>query len=280
MRPILRSTPLQLLAILSVAAIVLAYAIRAGIENPRWYAFATFAFAAPTLVALFAASRWSERAHAKEMDELTTERFNKSVAFVAATTIDTMAVLLSGGDGSSPTTGLIILGVAAAWVLLWSPRALRQVGIRTSVVIQRDPSVVFAFISDFENEPRYLPGMEVEKITSGPIRSGTQFRSRFQMPNGITFEGIEEIVDFEPPTRLTSRVASGLRPNVDVITIEPVSNGTMLKYRFETELTFPNAIIGLGLLRWLTNIELWNRRRAAWARVKQILESGQPSTSL
>jgi len=198
--------------------------------------------------------------------------------YVAVTTTDLLAVLFAGA--ASPKVGLIILGVAAAWVLLWSPRALRQVGIRTKVVIQRDPSVVFAFISDFENEPKYLPGMEVEKITTGPIRSGTQFRSRFQMPNGITFEGIEEIVDFEPPTRLTSRVASGLRPNVDVITIEPVSNGTLLKYRFETELTYPNAIIGLGLLRWLTNIELWNRRRAAWARVKQILESGQPSTSL
>jgi len=28
------------------------------------------------------------------------------------------------------------------------------------------------------------------------------------------------------------------------------------------------------------SIELWNRRRAAWARVKQILESGQSSASL
>jgi uncharacterized protein YndB with AHSA1/START domain len=278
MRSILRSTPLHLLAILAVAAITIGYAIRTGVTDPKWYSSVSVVFGVPVIVAVFMGSRWNVKAEAKQLDEGSIERFTLAQAYFAVTTTDLLAVLFAGA--ASPKVGLIILGVAAAWVLLWSPRALRQVGIRTKVVIQRDPSVVFAFISDFENEPKYLPGMEVEKITTGPIRSGTQFRSRLQMPNGTTFEGIEEIVDFEPPTRLTSRVASGLRPNVDVITIEPVSNGTLLKYRFETELTYPNAIIGLGLLRWLTNIELWNRRRAAWARVKQILESGQPSTSL
>jgi uncharacterized protein YndB with AHSA1/START domain len=273
MQRLVRSTPLQLLAILAVAAIPIAYAMRTPIPNPKWYAYATFVFAVPAIVALFVASRGNARAQAKQIDEMAVERFNKSVAFASVTAIDTMAVLLSGASGSSPRTGLIILGVAAAWVLLWSPRALRQVGIRTSVVIQRDASVVFAFISDFENEPLYIPGIEVEKITSGPVRSGTQFRSRMHLPNGGTFEGVEEIVDYEPPTRLTSRVSSGLRPNFDITTFDPVERGTRLRHRFDTELTYPSAVIGMGLLRWITAIEMWSRRRAAWARVKQILES-------
>ncbi len=278
MRSILRSTPLQLLAILAVAAITIGYATRTGVTDPKWYSLASFVFAVPVFVAVFVASRWDVKAEAKQLDEAATERFSQALAYLAVTTTDMLAVLFAGI--ASPKVGLTILGVAAAWILLWSPRALRQVVIRTGVVIQRDSSVVFAFISDFENEPKYLPGMEVQKITSGPIRSGTQFRSRFHMPNGTTFEGIEEIVDYEPPTRLTSRVATALRPNVDVVTFEPVTQGTLLKYRFETEVTYPSAIMGMGPLRWLTSIELWNRRRAAWARVKRILESGQSSASL
>jgi hypothetical protein len=54
----------------------------------------------------------------------------------------------------------------------------------------------------------------------------------------------------------------------------------LLKYRFDFELSYASAFIGMGLLRWLASIELRNRRRAAWARVKQILESGQSSASL
>jgi uncharacterized protein YndB with AHSA1/START domain len=270
--------PLQLLAILAVAAITIGYAVRTGVTDPKWYSYASFVFAVPVFVAVFVASRRNVKAEAKQLDEAATERSSQALAYLAVTTTDMLAVLFAGA--ASPKVGLTILGVAAAWILLWSPSAVRRVGIRTKVVIQRDASVVFAFISDFENESKYLPRMEVQKITSGPIRSGTQFRSRFQMPNGTTFEGIEEIVDFEPPTRLTSRVASGLRPNVDVITIEPVTNGTLLKYRFDFELSYASAFIGMGLLRWLASIELWNRRRAAWARVKQILESAQSSASL
>ena len=249
MQRFVRSTPLQLLAILAPGAIAIGYAIRSGITNQQWYVYASFVLAVPMFVAVFAATRRYSNAQAKEMDELAIERFIKAVAFLVVATVDMLAVLFAGA--ASPKVGLIIIGAAVAWILLWSPRTLRRVRARTSVVIQRDPSVVFAFISDFENEPQYIPGIEVKKLTSGPVRSGTQFRSRMETPGGSSFEGTKEIVDYEPPTRLTSRVSSGRRPNFNAMTFNPVERGTLLTHRFDTELTYPSAIIGQAAVGWL-----------------------------
>jgi uncharacterized protein YndB with AHSA1/START domain len=275
MQRLARSTPLQLLALLAPATIAIGYATRSGITDQQWYVYASFVLAVPVFVAVVVATRRYPNAQAKEMDELAIERFIKAQAFVVVTIVDMLAVLFAGA--ASPKVALIILAAAAAWILVWSPRTLRRIRTRTSVVIQRDPSVVFAFVSDFENEPQYIPGIEVKKLTSGPVQSGSQFRSRMETPGGSSFEGTEEIVDYEPPTRLTSRVSSGRRPNFDVMTFDPVERGTLLTHRFDTELTYPSAIIGQAAVGWLAMLEMRSRRKGYWARLKQILESG-PAT--
>ena len=182
-------------------------------------------------------------------------------------------VLVTRGSESA----LVLSGVAMLWALLWMPRAMRQVGIRTSVVINRDPATVFAFVSDMRNSPAYFPEIEsVEQVTPGSIGPGTQFRTRVRTPNGV-FEGVEEIVDYEWASRLTSRVASGLRPNLEVLTFEPVQAATKLSHRFDSELSYGLAFFGQVLTKFALRREMVARRNAAWARLKNFLES-TPST--
>lgn len=145
---------------------------------------------------------------------------------------------------SRSESALVLSGVVLLWALLWMPRAMRQVGIRTSVVINREPATVFSFVSDLRNAPAYFPEIEsVEKITPGSIGPGTQFRSSVRTPNGA-FQGVEEIVDYEWASRLTSRVASGLRPNLEVLTFESVQSATKLSHRFDSELGYGAALFG------------------------------------
>ena len=268
---------LQLLAILAVPAALVWFAKGNG-WSLRWYTVATLLFALPTLLAFFRTQDLLTKARADKLDEQANERFMTSLAYTTVLTAGMVG--LTFAESTSPVWGPIVIGVEALWILLWWPLLLRRVGVRTSVVIHRDPSVVFAFVSDFQNAPRYIPQIEsVEKLTDGPIRSGTQFGTRTRMSSQV-FEGVEEIVDYEPPTRLTSRVSSAQRPNLEVLTFEPVQPGTLLKHHFESQLSYPSALMGQGLFRWPMTIQMWLRRRAAWARLRQILESGQPGVPI
>ena len=76
--------------------------------------------------------------------------------------------------------------------------------INGEIVIDRPLEVVFDFVSDERNEPRYNPQMlSVEKLSPGPIGSGTQFRA--QMKSGSrTLPLLLELTTFERPVRLGS----------------------------------------------------------------------------
>jgi hypothetical protein len=50
--------------------------------------------------------------------------------------------------------------------------------IEGEIVIGRPVDVVFDYVADQSNEPRYNPRMvRAEKITPGPVGKGTRFRS-------------------------------------------------------------------------------------------------------
>jgi uncharacterized protein YndB with AHSA1/START domain len=148
--------------------------------------------------------------------------------------------------------------------------------IETSVIIQRDPAVVFAFVADSRHGPRYLPVAEsIEKITDGPIRSGTQFRARTRYG---TWE-VGEIVDYQPNSRLTLRVTTASKPNLDVTTFVPVNGGTLINHRFESELSLSASILGSAFRLPRAKRKLLATRQAGWSKLKQILESGDSARS-
>jgi hypothetical protein len=58
--------------------------------------------------------------------------------------------------------------------------------IEGDVVIDRPVEVVFDYVADQSNEPRYNPQMvRAEKITAGPVSAGTKF------PLGCRVEGTD-----------------------------------------------------------------------------------------
>jgi carbon monoxide dehydrogenase subunit G len=171
-----------------------------------------------------------------------------------------------------PGVGLFVLAVEASWVLVWLPRATRTFETVSGVTIQCDPAVVFPFVADMQNDPLYIPGVEaVEKTTGGPVGPGTQYQARVRIGR-TEWDGIGEIVDYEPNTRVTSRVNSSARPNFEVITFELVPGGTQLTHRFNSEVGYTQAVLGSSLFRWRLKRRMVARRQVGWAKLKQILE--------
>ncbi|MEP6752099.1 MAG: SRPBCC family protein [Candidatus Dormiibacterota bacterium] len=176
----------------------------------------------------------------------------------------------------SPTVGQLIVGGAAVWVLLWTLPLSRRMQVETSVLIQRDPAAVFSFVADCQNEPLYMPTvLSVEKITDGRVGPGTQFRAKMQLTPAKTREAIAEIVDYEPNRRMTSRIMSAVTPNLDVITFTPADGGTLLRARFESEVSFNFALAGAALLIPRARRQMMAARQGCWIKLKQFLENSE-----
>lgn len=248
--------------------VVLLVTIAAPSEPSRWFAGAAVilgigGFAAVSLASAAAPKRGQPDFEAAQA------RFMNRVAIAAALAVATLGTLFGQASKATP----VVLGIAVIlWSLLWLPRASRGIGIRTSVVIARDIEGVFNFVADESNSPRWEEVLASEKITDGPIGQGTEFRFKT-----ATFQGVEEITDFDPPTRLTSRLVTALRPNRTVLTFESVAGGTRIDHSFETELSYPGALLGQGLLRWMMTASMSSGRNLAWRRLKALLESGSTS---
>lgn len=171
---------------------------------------------------------------------------------------------------------LVVVGPPALWILVWLPPWFRTRRITSSVVIQRSPEAVFSFVSDFRNLPRWFPNIEqVEMLTSGPIGPGTRFREQSRLPSGKQFEGVDEIVEFEPNRRVTSHVITAKRPTLDVLTVEPEGAGARFAHGFGMEISFSAAFQGAMLSSDAIYRYMVARRQEASDRIKALLESSE-----
>jgi carbon monoxide dehydrogenase subunit G len=174
---------------------------------------------------------------------------------------------------ASPGLGLLMCAVAGGWIVVWCLPTLRKVSISSSYVVNRSQDAVFAFLSDSRNTPSYQPDVEsVEMVLSGPIGPGTRFRYRVRLGRSFAV-GEEEVVDYEPSRRVTTRVAGALDPNLSELTLEPMDGGTRVTNRFTTEKSIASALVGGYFRQAATTRKLLDRRVAGEARIKQILES-------
>jgi hypothetical protein len=234
----------------------------------------------------FVINQGSRRRLLPRPDEAEVQRIFNVTAYAATILIASLSVSLAL---ASPTLALVVISAAAVWVVFWWPVAARTFHLSSTVVIARDPASVFAFVSDFRNTPKYYFMYEqtVEKVTPGPIGRGTQFRAHVnfhedQLPGGgqaSSYDGVDEIVDFEPNRRLTSRVSSGRRRNLDTITFEEVGSATRVTHRFDYVHSYGGALYGMRLRNRATDRYMKANRDAAWARAKQILESHSETTA-
>ena len=75
-----------------------------------------------------------------------------------------------------------------------------MVRISGEIVINRPADVVFDFVVDERNEPRYNPHMRrAEQLTDGPIGVGTRFRAEIRSP-GRTVPMVTELTAYQRPS--------------------------------------------------------------------------------
>lgn len=276
MRPTLRSQATSLLLVWAIPVACIAVAAGLGLRQPAlllWYQMLGVACCVAALVLLLITRRRLPQA-GQPISEPAYQGYLGELAMVGALGLDGLILLFNAPD--STETALQSVAIFVVWTLVWVPRWTRRLTTRSSAVVNRDPATVFAFITDGTNEPRYLAPVEsVEKLTAGPIRSGTQFRGRVRLGRWPE-EHISEIVDYEPNTRMASRIVDTLRPNFDLLTFEPVQGGTLVKHRFDSELPYNTALLGSSAFRWFLKRRILAVRMQGWATVKQILETPEP----
>jgi hypothetical protein len=140
-------------------------------------------------------------------------------------------------------------------------------GIEGSIVISRPVDEVFDFVADQRNEPAYNPRMRhVEKLTGGPVRQGTQFRSAARSM-GRTAGMLIELTGYDRPVRLASVTTTSGAEISGTLTFEPVPGGTLMRWSWIVQ---PKRL--LRLLEPVIARAGKRQEREIWTSLKRYLE--------
>ena len=102
--------------------------------------------------------------------------------------------------------------------------------LEISIVINRPVEEVFAFLSNPENNPKWVSmSNEVHLTSAGPIGVGTTFRSVVTVL-GRRLEGEVEFTEYEPNRSFAQKTTSGPFPVENRITFERVDGGTRVNF--------------------------------------------------
>ena len=140
---------------------------------------------------------------------------------------------------------------------------------KQSVVINQPVERVFAFVSDFENDPLWSGVPEVRRTSPGPLGTGTTFQVR-QRFLGRRLDVLLEVIRYEPNRVITVKTASGRFVSMSgTRLVEPAGDAT--------QLTFLGTGHAHGVLRPLEPLFAaaagGHRLRTQLGRLKQALEA-------
>lgn len=142
-----------------------------------------------------------------------------------------------------------------------------MVRIEGHIRIDRPPEVVFDFVADERNEPRYNPRMaRVEMTTEEPIGVGSRFLATMTI-RGRPMEMAIELTALERPTRLASRTTMAAMDTEGEVTFEPGPSGTLMRWSWRVR---PKG--ALGLARPLVALVGRRQEREIWGNLKRLLE--------
>ena len=140
--------------------------------------------------------------------------------------------------------------------------------IEGEIVIGRPVDVVFDYVADQSNEPQYNPQMvRAEKITPGPVGTGTRFRSAV-VSRGRTAEMLIECTGYDRPKLFATTTTMAQAGISYILRFEPAPAGTRMRWSGQVQ---PK-----GALRLLGPVITWLGRRQEkriWAALKQHLEA-------
>jgi len=138
---------------------------------------------------------------------------------------------------------------------------------RSEVFIAAPPEEVWSLISDLERGPEWsLVTLECKLTSEGPPGLGSTYRSlsRF-VASRVTTE--QEIVEWEPPRRMVSKVVKGGESTFTQI-CEPEGEGTALT--MINEFSVPGALPGFVAERLTAQVT--STLAGELARIKEVVE--------
>jgi carbon monoxide dehydrogenase subunit G len=146
--------------------------------------------------------------------------------------------------------------------------------VNGSIYIDRPPEVVFDFVADERNEPRYNPKMTtVALLTEEPIGVGSRFGSTL-MSRARPVTMTVEFTEFVRPRRLALVSTAGAMDTVGALSFAPSGRGTLMTWSWNIRLR--------GLAKVASPVVAWMGRRqerATWDGAKRCLEGGEQAGS-
>lgn len=180
---------------------------------------------------------------------------------------------IAGRKGARPAAFASVL--ARRLLIWWEPvrdgKDSAMASFGGEIIIGLPADVVFDYVADQRNEPRYNPKMvRAEKITGGPVGQGTRFRSAVAS-GGREMEMLIECAAFDRP-KLYATVTTMRRAQISyTLTFEPVTAGTRMRWHARVR---PAGVLRLAdpLIAWLGA----RQERRIWTSLRHQLEAGPP----
>ncbi len=99
--------------------------------------------------------------------------------------------------------------------------------LEKSIIIQQPVEVVFSFITNMHNVPRWTPACEIRQVSEGPMQVGARF---VQIVDVLRqkFEITTEITAHEPSRIFAFKAISGPFPLENTFTFATVREGTLV----------------------------------------------------
>lgn len=142
--------------------------------------------------------------------------------------------------------------------------------VESTIYINRTPQDTFAFISDYERDPRWRSEvLEMCYQSPEPTRIGRQALEKSKV-FGRRLETLTEVTEYEPDKKITSRSISGPTPVISYRFVTPAGAGTQFTYRLEVDISkewFFRLLLPAMTPLYQRTIESYLKR------LKQILES-------
>jgi uncharacterized membrane protein len=140
-----------------------------------------------------------------------------------------------------------------------------MIEFENTIVIERPVEEVFAFVSEFENIPKWnYYVVEVEKTSQGPLGVGTTYHQTRK-----TDEQDFGVIEYEPGETVVVKTLPHSRPAFEMrFTFEPVAGGTSILDEWKLDTGQPGLLekLGAGKVKQAVKENL--------TKLKELLETG------
>ncbi len=144
-----------------------------------------------------------------------------------------------------------------------------MIKVSSSIIIERPVEAVWAYVSNFENDPQWWTGILKSEIISDIKEGiGTVYRQDAVFM-GTRFESIFEVTEYDPPHHLTLTTTKSLIPFVAKFWFEPADGG-------KTRLTMDSIVEAGGIFRVikpLFTVILRRQSQGFFNMLKKVAES-------